>query len=127
MNSGTLMRRLFGGVNQPVDKLNVTELEKKHLPIIAAPDGVKIGEPFEVTVEVGKLLAHPNAREHFVAYIELYADDVYLCRANLTAVSACPKVSFMISLPRASKQLQAFQRCNVHGVWTTQRPIQVMQ
>jgi desulfoferrodoxin (superoxide reductase-like protein) len=40
---------IFCGVNTAADLENATDLEKKHLPIISAPQSVKKGECFEVT------------------------------------------------------------------------------
>ncbi|MEA2037441.1 MAG: desulfoferrodoxin family protein, partial [Nanoarchaeota archaeon] len=51
---------LFLQINKAKDPNNMNDLEKKHLPVIDCPDSVKKGEPFEITIEVGKLLKHPN-------------------------------------------------------------------
>ncbi|HDZ20707.1 hypothetical protein LCGC14_0367880 [marine sediment metagenome] len=119
--------KLFGGVNKPADAKDLTDLEKKHLPVLCAPDSVKAGACFEVVVEVGKLLAHPNENGHFIEFVELYADDIYLARADLTAVTTCPSVRFNVSLPGAVKQLRAFARCNLHGVWVSAMSIAVKE
>jgi superoxide reductase len=50
---------LSSQVNRPDDPDNMTDLEKKHLSVIDAPDKVGVGEAIRVPVEVGKLLAHP--------------------------------------------------------------------
>ncbi len=47
--------------------------KEKHVPIIDAPSKVKAGEPFMVTVQVGKIVAHPNTVEHHIKWIQLYA------------------------------------------------------
>ena len=87
--AGNLMtRNLFAGVNGPTNPPNLTDLEKKHLPIIDAPRMVKRRERFCMTVEVGKLLAHPNNRDHFIEFIDVYADDSFLARVQLTAINA---------------------------------------
>ncbi len=71
---------LFCGVNVIKDPENMTDLEKKHMPIITAPKSIRKGECFEVTVEVGKLMQHPNEPAHHIEFIELYADHSYLAR-----------------------------------------------
>ena len=81
---------LFAQVNKVKDPKNPTDLEKKHHPVITAPGRVKDGECFEVKVEVGKLLAHPNENGHFIAFVELYVGDVQLARLGLTARTTCP-------------------------------------
>jgi len=37
---------LFEGVNRPADPENLTDLEKKHTPVIEVTDRVKAGESF---------------------------------------------------------------------------------
>src|SRR6267378_5899551 len=48
--------------------------DEKHTPKIEAPDSVKRGQWFEVTVTVGAGSTHPSLGEHFVRYIALYKD-----------------------------------------------------
>ena len=45
---------LFCGVNKATDAKAMTDLEKKHTPVIEAPETVKKAECFWVAVEVGK-------------------------------------------------------------------------
>jgi superoxide reductase len=116
---------LFAQVNTPEDTENPTDLEKKHIPIISAPDTVKPGECFEVTVEVGKLLKHPNEPAHFIEFVELYAGHVYLARMHFTAKTTCPTMKTSVALEKDCGPLRAFERCNLHGVWEAQKPISV--
>ncbi len=60
------------GVNELKDKDSLTDLEKKHIPLIVAPGKVKREEAFEVKAEVGNSLAHPNEPGHFIEWLELY-------------------------------------------------------
>ena len=123
----TMTRDLFLGVNRPVDPGNLTDLEKKHIPVIEAPSTVNRGECFCVSVEVGKMLAHPNERGHFIEFIDLYADELFLTRVDLTAVSTCPKATLCLALSAPAKELQAYGRCNIHGVWVGSAPINVRE
>jgi superoxide reductase len=118
---------LFCQVNHPKDMNNMTDLEKKHYPVISCPDKVKANEPFEVTVEVGKLLAHPNEPGHFIEWIDLYANYVFLARLDLTAVTTKPTLKAQIMLPHELKNvtLRAFERCNLHGGWEGTKEITV--
>ncbi len=119
--------KLFVGVNRPVYPDKPTDLEKKHVPVITAPESVKAGECFEVTVEVGKLLAHPNEHGHFIQFIELYIDEVYLGRTDFTAVTTCPTTKFCVALPGPVKELRAYGYCNLHGVWASAVPVVVTE
>ncbi len=116
---------LFCGVNTVKDSNCMTDLEKKHLPIITAPKSVKKGECFEVTVEVGKLMAHLNEPAHYIEFIELYSDHTYLARMDLTARRTCPVMKACVSLDHTHGRLRAFERCNVHGTWEGRADIEV--
>ncbi len=116
---------LFSRINKIKDPDNPTDLEKKHHPVITASDKVKAGECFEVTVEVGKLLTHPNENGHFIGFIELYANDVYLARIDLTARTTCPILKVCVNLSEGSGPLRAFTRCNLHGAWESTKAITV--
>ena len=72
--------------------------DAKHTPKIVAPDSVKRGEWFNVTVSVGVGSQHPSLQEHFVRYIALYKDSVEIARAYLHPVYSAPIVTFTIAL-----------------------------
>lgn len=119
------LQDLFSQINKPKDPNNMMDPEKKHIPVITAPDSVKPGKCFEVVVEVGKLLAHPNEIGHSIQFIELYAGHVYLARMDFTACTTCPIMKVCISLDKDPGPLRAFERCNLHGVWESSKPITV--
>lgn len=116
---------LFCGVNAVKDCENMTDLEKKHLPVITAPKSVRKGECFEVTVEVGKLMQHPNEPGHYIEFIELYANHTYLSRMDLTARRTCPVMKTCASLDHTHGKLRAFAHCNLHGTWEGNADIEV--
>ena len=118
---------LFCGVNIPQqsDPESMSDLEKKHVPVISAPDSVKKGECFEVTVEVGKHKAHPSEPGHFINFVELYADHSYLGRQHFVHTMVCPVAKFCIQLEHIHKELRAFEWCNLHGTWQGVKEITV--
>jgi superoxide reductase len=109
---------IFCGINQPKsEKVDaMSDLEKKHIPVIEAPSKVRKGEPFEVTVEVGKHLKHPNENAHYIEWIELFSGDTFLARIDLIPRMTEPKVKLVIALDHAHP-LVAKERCNLHGQW----------
>ena len=114
------------GVNRRADPRNASELETKHIPVIQAPEVVRAGEPFEVRIEVGEALPHPNEPDHFIEFVELYADETYLARVSLTAGTTCPEAVLRVALGHGDfRELRAFARCNLHGMWASARPISV--
>ncbi|MHC4743469.1 MAG: class II SORL domain-containing protein [Planctomycetota bacterium] len=118
---------IFCGVNMVPDIDDATDLEKKHLPVISAPAKVQSNECFEVTIEVGKLIDHPNEPGHFIEFIELYAGETYLARMDFTAKTTCPTMKTCMSLDHAHGKLRAFARCNLHGTWENEVDIEVTQ
>ncbi|HUW19160.1 MAG TPA: desulfoferrodoxin family protein [Sedimentisphaerales bacterium] len=116
---------LFCGVNTVKDMKNMTDLEKKHLPVITAPKKVGKGECFEIMVEVGKLMTHPNEPGHFIEFAELYADHTYLARVDFTARTTCPIMKVCAALDHTHGKLRAFAHCNLHGTWEGRADIEV--
>ena len=115
---------LLQQVNRVADPANMTDLEKKHCPVITCPDSVKAEEPFECAVHVGKHMKHPNEPAHHIEFIDLYLNDVFLCRADLQAKKSEPKLTFNIMLQQ-SGALKAFESCNAHGVWVSEKKMTV--
>jgi len=116
---------LLQQVNRVADPADMTDLEKKHYPVITCPDSVKAGERFECTVHVGKHMEHPNEPAHHIEFVDLYLNDVFICRADLQAKKSEPKITFSIMLQQ-SGTLQAFESCNIHGVWVAEKEMTVM-
>ena len=123
MEADGLTRSLLVGVNTASDLRNPTHLEQRHLPVIEAPPVVRMGEPFSATVEVGKVLPHPNEPGHFIQSIDLYADALLLARLDLTAGGAWPAVTVTLSLRAPARCLRALARCNMHGTWAGETEI----
>ncbi len=116
---------LLIGVNEVADPANPSSLEKRHVPVIEAPEKVKKNKCFEVTLEVGKVLEHPNECSHFIQFIDLYADETFLARTDFTAVRTCPRISLCIALQHPVQHLQAYACCNLHGTWVGRKAINV--
>ena len=116
---------IFCSVNTVEDTVHASDLEKKHLPVINAPQKIKMGERFEVTIEAGKLLKHPNEPGHFIQFIELYADDTYLARMDFTAKTTEPVMKTYVILEHPYEKLCAYVRCNLHGTWANEVEIEI--
>ncbi len=114
---------LFAAVNSVEDLDTPTDLEKKHLPVIDAPDTVSAGKEFEVTIDVGRLLTHPSEPGHSIQWIALKRGDLTLASLHLTP-SVSPSVTVKIRLDETS-ELQAVERCNLHGEWEHRKTVTV--
>jgi superoxide reductase len=114
---------LFAGINEPSDPRNLSDLEKRHTPVIRAPDIVCAEVPFELEVEVGSALPHSSDPGHFIQFIELYADELFLARLDLAAGRAAPRLVAYVMLRRPAREILAYADCNLHGVWVGRRAI----
>jgi len=115
--AGDYQTDISSGVNTVKDPENLTDLEKRHLPVIEAPKKVRKNQPFEVTIHVGKLLEHPNEPRHFIEFIELYAGKTYMARLDCIPERTLPIMKVSLSLDHPYGKLRAFHRCNLHGTW----------
>jgi superoxide reductase len=119
---------LFCGNNRPKDAANMTELEKKHMPVIDCPGTVKAGEPFQVKINVGEI-PHVMEEGHFIQWIDVYFKDNFFARVELTPKFTRPEVT--LTLERHSKHssstLRVIERCNLHGQWEASKEITVTE
>ncbi len=98
--------------------------DPKHTPKITAPDQVKRGQWFDVTVAVGAGGEHPSLSEHHVRYIALYKDTAEIARVYLHPVYSAPRVTFTIALDD-SGVLRAMAEPTHSAAWEASRKITV--
>src|SRR3972149_12255333 len=68
-----------------------SSLDAKHTPkFVAAPDQVKRGQWFDVTVSVGAGGDHPSLTAHHVRYIALYLNTAQIPRGYLQPPRSTP-------------------------------------
>ncbi len=119
---------LFCGLNRPKGPANMTELEKKHTPVIECPDNVKAGEPFQVKIKVGEI-PHIMEEGHHIQWIDLYSGENFNARIDLTPVFTRAEVT--ITLQKSGKHrtsiLRVIERCNLHGQWEATKEITVSE
>jgi superoxide reductase len=108
--------------------------KEKHVPVIEAPDAVKKGDAVQVTVSVGREIAHPNTTPHHIRWIEVYFQPegskfpFQVSRCEFTAhgespegpdtstVYASPNVLCTFKTEKPGTIL-ASSYCNIHGLW----------
>ena len=98
--------------------------DPKHTPKIVAPDVVKRGQWFDVTVTVGAGGDHPSLSEHYVRYIALYINSAEISRVYLHPVFSFPKVTFTIALDEGGT-LKALEEPTHSAAWEASKPIKV--
>lgn len=99
--------------------------DAKHTPKIVAPDTVKRGQWFDVTVSVGSAGEHPSLSEHFVRYIALYINSAEISRVYLHPVYTFPKVTFTIALDEGGS-LRALEEPTHSAAWEASKKITVV-
>jgi superoxide reductase len=100
-------------VNTVADFSAAGDFEKKHTPFITLEAAL---DRLVVTVEVGHEVAHPNGTDHYITFIELYANGAPIARLDLSPAVTHPKFSVPVSLP-ADTVIRAVEHCNLHGFW----------
>lgn len=117
---------MFCGNNTPKDPANMTEMEKKHTPVIECPDSVKAGEPFQVRINVGEI-PHVMEEGHHIQWIDVYSGQNFNTRIDLTPVFTKPEIT--VTLLKGGKHrtgtLKVIERCNLHGQWEASKEITV--
>lgn len=117
---------LFCGMNRPKDHSRMSELEKKHTPVIECPDEVTSGDPFKVTIKIGEL-PHVMEEGHHIQWIDVYFGQNFNERIELTPVFTRPEVT--VTLVKGSKHegstLRVIERCNLHGQWEASKEISI--
>ena len=112
---------LFEGINRIKDPAKKTGLEKKHVPVISAPEKVIAGEPFDVEVVVGEIV-HPMGPSHWIEYLQLNvanepAGTVTFRSNGFLKAKARFNVVLGDNLKGATLPLVVQLRCNLHGIW----------
>jgi superoxide reductase len=100
-------------------------IDPKHTPRIVAPDSVKRGQWFDVTITVGIGANHPSLPEHFVRYIALYKDTTEIARVYLHPVYSFPKITLTLALDEGGL-LRAIEEPTHSAAWEASKQIQVV-
>jgi superoxide reductase len=115
---------------------------EKHVPAIEAPASVKSGEFFNVEVNVGKEIAHPNTTEHHIRWITLYfhpegakfpyqvgryefdahGESAEGANQGPVYTNSCVVTSMKTDKPGV---LLAASYCNIHGLWESSKDLKV--
>lgn len=105
------------------DQINTKEnsnedvTKEKHLPIISIEDLGNNKHKIKVDVGGGK---HPNEMDHWFQWVELRVDNMYIGRAEFSAVIMDPVAEFIINCKNPCN-ITAIARCNKHGLWLSRK------
>ena len=110
---------LFWKVNTE-DSVEDKAMGEKHAPVITLPAEMVVGQPVKVRVSIGNG-KHPNMNEHFIQWIELRVNGMYISRAEFSPIINQPEVEFTIVCPSGHIEISALVRCNMHGLWEAKK------
>lgn len=108
---------------------------EKHVPVIHVADEVKAGEEFEVNVNIGEGVGHPNELEHHIAWFKVFfkTEDgkfpVEIGNYDFSAhgeddIFSSPSVTVKVTTKK-SGTLHAVSYCNIHGLWENSAEVKV--
>ncbi|GBD97865.1 MAG TPA: Neelaredoxin [Nitrospirae bacterium] len=115
---------------------------EKHVPVIDCPDEVGADENFNVTITIGKEIAHPNTTEHHINWVQLFFKPdgekftYQVANFEFTAhgesaegADAGPVYTHhsVTAALRIKKQgtLFATSICNIHGLWESSKEVKI--
>ena len=103
-------------IKLPASAGNLTDLEKKHIPVIKVVKtcGLISDGSQDVHVKMGEI-QHPMQPEHYITHIDFYIDAKFIARVHLTPEKLNPAAA--LHLKAASGKLTAIELCNLHGAW----------
>jgi superoxide reductase len=106
-------------VKKPADGDNLTEAEKKHIPKVLISGECSLDHADKCTgvrIKIGDI-EHVMEAEHFITFIDIYINEKYMTRVNLTPQKIHPSAE--LHLITTSGELTVIANCNVHGNWMT--------
>ena len=139
------------GINRLKDESDISETEMKHVPVIEASDLMAVGGTFNVKVSIGRV-AHAMDEEHYIECIELWFLDKKVGKVELKSSDEKAEAVFTLVVPEdtlaakeyqvchihgvnvcgdegiksVSVNLKALASCNVHGLWESTRPVEIV-
>lgn len=106
---------LFDQINTAANS-NEAAANEKHLPIVKVES---LGNnKYRVKIDVGGG-KHPNEIDHWIQWVELRVNDLFIGRAEFSAKIMEPVVDFTVVYDKKPFTISAIERCNKHGLWET--------
>lgn len=100
------------------DPKNLDKGELKHTPLITIKEKDEKGYTL-VQINIGQGgINHPSTPDHWIDFIELYADDKLVGKNTLEPEISRGATAFSVKLDGV-KVLKARSGCNLHGIWTS--------
>jgi len=113
-------------IKKPADPKNLTELEKKHIPVVQINKQCGLIGPgcVDVNVKVGEIM-HVMEQKHWIIYIDFYHNYQLIARFTPKPESVYPAGG--IHLKVSSGKLTVLENCNLHGRWVSEVDIYTVE
>lgn len=103
---------------KPKNPAKMDKGELKHSPLITLKEKDSKGYTLvEILVGQGGII-HPSTQDHWIDFIELYADGKLVGKSTLEPEISRGATAFALKLDNI-KELKAKAGCNLHGIWTS--------
>ncbi|MDA3792833.1 MAG: desulfoferrodoxin family protein [Elusimicrobia bacterium] len=108
-------------IKEPEDKENLTDLEKKHIPLMFVNKSCSLIEGcVDLHVKMGAIL-HPMEKAHYITTIDFYLNKEFISRSHLTPENLQP--AGCLHLKATEGELSAVDHCNLHGNWIAEKEL----
>ncbi len=107
-------------IHMPEDPRNLSEIEKKHIPVIAVSRQCQLipgGECVDVHVKVGEI-EHEMESEHSITFLDFYINHRHQARIQMRYRRLHPAA--MLHLNVDTGTLTVVVNCNVEGSWMSE-------
>ncbi len=108
-------------IKQPADPANLTEGDKKHIPVIKVTECGLIHGCTDVHAVVGAI-EHVMQPAHFIRSIDYYLNEQFVSRIWLAAEKCHPATSLHLNAKQGDK-VTIVENCNVHGNWMAEQTL----
>ena len=108
------------------DPASMTDMMRKHTPVIDVPGKVKANQSFTVTIKIGGIdgVEHPNVLGHWINWVAVYAGDRPLARVEFAPAVSQPQTTLSVVLEQ-SATLRVVASCIMHGLWESTKCVAV--
>ncbi len=106
---------------EPTDLHDLTDEERGHVPVLTLPSRVRNGRSFDLVVQIG-VRPHECTPDHHIDWIEVALGERRVLVADLSIDVPFPVLRVPLVV-RTAETLTVRGRCNLHGVWRTQRAL----
>ncbi len=101
-------------IKHPADPGNLTDGEKKHIPVVRKTGCGLLVDCTDVHATVGELV-HVMEAKHFITYLDFYLDSRFISRVWLSPEVCKPAASLHLAVKTGT--ITVIEHCNVHGNW----------